>query len=480
MADLVSDQLREERAHEPVGDAVERVALGLVSGIIGTVRIVGIVGIIGIILIAHEAQPLEVHPTERHVECKTVGGETELVLVAHEVGHTLGLRHNFKASSIYSMQEINSPEWKGKKPLAGSVMDYLPPNFNLETGEIQGDFTMIGIGPYDRWAIEYGYTFDDPKKVLKRVSEPELAYLTDDETSGPDPFARRYDFSSDPLTYAKNQMRIVDQHRGRILEKFVKDGQSWSRARRGYRTTLSMQMRMLSMMANWIGGANVNRDRKGDPGDRVPISVVEADTQRAALDWVIEHAFRDEAFALTPELLLHMTVDKWSDRSPGDRGAPTWAVHDQIAAIQSSTLTMLLNPTTLRGVYDNEFRTPKTEAAMTVPELMTTVTDAVYTELGTDLDGATFTDRYPMISSLRRGLQSSLTDRLIVLSSGDRVMPRPIRTLATHHLRQLTDRLGAVLEKGEGGQVDGYTVAHLEDLKDRVDKALNRMYVEGL
>ena len=109
-----------------------------------------------------------------------------------------------------------------------------------------------------------------------------------------------------------------------------------------------------------------------------------------------------------------------------------------------------------------------------------TITDAVYTELGTDLDGATFTDRDPMISSLRRGLQSSLTDRLIVLSSGDRVMPRPIRTLATHHLRKLTDRLGAVLEKGAGGQVDGYTVAHLEDLKDRVEKALNRMYVEGL
>ncbi len=59
-------------------------------------------------------------------------------------------------------------------------------------------------------------------------------------------------------------------------------------------------------------------------------------------------------------------------------------------------------------------------------------------------------------------------------------MPRPIRTLATHHLRQLTDRLDAVLEKGAGGQVDGYTVAHLEDLKDRVEKALNRMYVEGL
>ncbi len=127
-------------------------------------------------------------------------------LVAHEVGHTLGLRHNFKASSAYTMAEINSNELKGKKPFTGSVMDYNPVNINMETGEVQGDWTMIDIGPYDLWAIEYGYTFDEKAldKILARVSEPELAYATDEDTSGPDPLARRYDFSKDPLDYAKN------------------------------------------------------------------------------------------------------------------------------------------------------------------------------------------------------------------------------------------------------------------------------------
>jgi len=209
-------------------------------------------------------------------------------LVAHEVGHTLGLRHNFKASSVYTLEQINSDEWKGKKTIAGSVMDYLPPNFNKGAGEVQGDFTMIAVGPYDMWAIEYGYTFDDTKKVLERVAEPELAYLTDDDTGGPDPFARRYDMSASPYDYAANQMRIIDEHRDRILGEFVKDGQSWSKARHGYRLTLSMQTRMLSMMANWIGGANVNRDRKGDTGDRIPISVTDSGLKRKALEWVIE------------------------------------------------------------------------------------------------------------------------------------------------------------------------------------------------
>ena len=85
-----------------------------------------------------------------------------------------------------------------------------------------------------------------------------------------------------------------------------------------------------------------------------------------------------------------------------------------------------------------------------------------------------------MISSLRRNLQSSMTDRLIVLSKGDRSMPRAIRTLAAHHLRHLNARLEGVIEQGAGGQVDGYTLAHVEDLHDRVTKALDRIYVTDM
>ncbi|MHC5005363.1 MAG: zinc-dependent metalloprotease, partial [Planctomycetota bacterium] len=287
-------------------------------------------------------------------------------LTCHEVGHTLGLRHNFKASSVYTLEQINSEEWKGKKTIAGSVMDYLPANFNFGAGETQGDFTMIGVGPYDLWAIEYGYTFGDTDEVLKRVSEPELAYLTDDDTGGPDPLARRYDFSADPMDYAQNQMRIVEHHRERILDKFVKDGQSWSRARDGYQMTLSQQLRALSMMANWVGGSHVHRDRKGDPGDRAPVTVVDPEKQRLALQFCIDHAMHDEAFGLTPELLQYMTVDKWSDQSPGDRSDPTWPVHDRVAGVQGSVITLIMNPTTLQRVHDNEFRTAADEDALTL------------------------------------------------------------------------------------------------------------------
>lgn len=401
-------------------------------------------------------------------------------LVAHEVGHTLGLRHNFKASSIYTLAQINSNEWKGKKTIAGSVMDYLPPNFNLESGEVQGDYTMIGVGPYDKWAIEYGYTFDDPKKVLARCAEPELAYLTDDDTGGPDPLAMRYDFSANPLDYSNNQMRIVKQQRAKVLEKFVKEGQSWSKARRGFERTLNMQMRVTSFMADWVGGVHVNRDRKGDPNGRPPTQVVDTQKQRDALQFVIDHTFNDAAFGITPEVVAHMTVDQWGDDgSPG--GDSTWPIHDRVMSIQASVLTMIMNPTTLRRVYDNEARLPADQDALTLPELLQKLFDTVYTELDpSQLDGKTWTPRNPMISSLRRNLQAEATDRLVYLSLETAGMPRPIRTLTTQHLRNLNTRLDALLAKAGTGQMDDYTIAHLTDLNDRVDRALNTVQVTGV
>ena len=166
-------------------------------------------------------------------------------LVAHEVGHTLGLRHNFKASAQMKLDEINSKDVKGNETFSASVMDYIPINYRYEAGEVQGDYAMIDIGPYDFWAIEYGYTFDTKKlpEILKRCSEPELQYATDEDTNGPDPLARRYDFSADPLDYAKEQMKLIKVYRDRLLEKFVKDGDSWAKARRGYELTLALQTR---------------------------------------------------------------------------------------------------------------------------------------------------------------------------------------------------------------------------------------------
>ena len=301
-------------------------------------------------------------------------------LVSHEVGHTLGLRHNFKASSVYSISEMNSEEFKGKKAFAGSVMDYIPTNFKVDHGEVQGDWAMIGVGPYDMWAIEYGYTLNKKKlpKILSRVAEPELVFGTDEDTYGPDPLARRYDFGKEPLVYAEDQMAFATKHRKLIVDKIVKDGESWKEARKGYLMTLNQQVRSVSMMANWLGGSYINRDRKGDPNGRLPVEVVEAKRQRAAMNFVIENTFNDDAYGLTPELVNHLSIDHMKRSFFAE---PAWPIHDRIMGIQATSLTQLLGPTTLRRIYDNELRVPADEDALTLKEVLDTVTDAVWAEL---------------------------------------------------------------------------------------------------
>ena len=402
-------------------------------------------------------------------------------LVAHEVGHTIGLRHNFKASSVYTMEEINSPELKGKKPWSTSVMDYHPLNVNAEAGEVQGDWAPIGVGEYDMWAIAYGYTLDKkPEKVLERVSEEMLPYATDEDTAGPDPLARRYDLSADPHEYAKVQMRLIEKLRGSLLDEYVEDGDSWAKARRGYEVTLGQQIRAISMMANWVGGAHVYRDKKGDPGARTPIDVVDADKQREALEFVIKTAFRDKAYGLTPELLNHMTVDKWLGGGGGGFfDDPTWEVHDRILGVQASALTMLMNPTTLRRVFDNEAQVAEDEETLTLPELINTVSDEVWSEIAGSIDD-TYDAQDPMISNLRRNLQREHLQRLIDLALDDTTggaASSTIRTLSTHKLREIAARITEITESRNARKLDPYTTAHLSESGLRIKKALDADYI---
>ena len=396
-------------------------------------------------------------------------------LVAHEVGHTLGLRHNFKASSLYSFEEINSEGMRGT-PFASSVMDYIGTNFNYSEGLEQGDYTMVGIGPYDIWAIEYGYGFGDLKKVLERVGEPAHAYLTDEDTSGPDPLARRYDFGSDPLTWARNQIAMVQHQREHLLTHFVKDGDSWQKARRGYLKTLGRQRQMIDLAAAWVGGTHVNRVRKGDPNTGDPLVPVDADLQREALALIVEQAFQDEAYGITPELVTKLSVEKWwSDRSAQAQSA--WPIVDAIAATQNLALTLIMNPTTLGRVYDNELRLPAEVDAVTLPEVFTTVTGDVYREIDPAMLGGEFSERQPLISTFRRNLQADLTDRLIALATGNAMVSRPVRQLALMELRTLNSRLDGVMAVAKTKPIDTYSMSHLVDMRERASKALDGVYI---
>src|SRR5262249_55738760 len=160
-------------------------------------------------------------------------------------------------------------------------------------------------------------------------------------------------------------------HRERLLEKFVKDGESWSKARKGYEMSLGLQMKSLGMMAAWVGGTLIHRDHKGDKGAHQPVEPVSAAKQRAALKWVMESAFRHDSFGLTPKILQkikgdHLTADESFSFFQDPQVFP---IHDRIMGIQGSVLTMLMNPSTLKQVYDNELILDPDQDTVTLPEL---------------------------------------------------------------------------------------------------------------
>ncbi len=399
-------------------------------------------------------------------------------VVMHEVGHTLGLRHNFKGSTIHTLAEINSDGFESDS-CSGSVMDYLPVNINYELGDAQGDWTQMTIGPYDMWAIEYGYIGKKPEKVLKRAGEPQLIYATDEDTWGPDPRARRFDNGENPLNYAASQIGLAQHLRERILEDMVEEGESWAEARKAYDMLLYKHLGAINIASNWIGGSYLNRDKKGDDGDRDPITPIEADQQRRALEIVLENTMRDDAFGLSPTLLRRMTVDKWWDDG-GQRYIfedETYPVHDKIAGIQSMALSNILNPATLNRVYDNEFRALDDEDVLTVPEVLTTVRDSVWTELDEGPQGA-YNARDPYISSLRRNAQRSHLERLIDLSmpSGGGFYTAPVTNLSRMQLRELKGSIDSAMRR-KGADIDPYSRAHLAEASSLIDRALNAQYL---
>lgn len=397
-------------------------------------------------------------------------------VIMHEVGHTLGLMHNYRASSIYSLDQINSPEWKSSgKQISGSVMDYHPTNLVFGPDGFRGHYGMTDLGTYDMWAIEWGYTQGDPKEIAKRGTEPELAFTADEGASGPDPRTRTWDLGNDPYLWAQRNVELASKLRAKLVDRAVKEGDSWQRFRNAYQTVQWAHFSGVWNATGQIGGVYISRARRGDPGDELPNTPVPAAEQRRALQFVLEHGLRDSSFGLTPEFLSRMGLDQWWDEWASSE--PDYPAIDTLLGWQTSTLTRLMNPTTLRRVMDNEARVPAGEDAFTVPELLTALRTEVWSEVANPASGAV-SDRQPMVSAARRSLQREHVTRLIALSTGrgwSNASGRTAATLAREELRAVK----ALVDKAPVDRVDTYTKAHLNDTKERITQALEAAYIRA-
>ncbi len=404
-------------------------------------------------------------------------------LVMHEVGHTLGLRHNFKASSIRDLEALHDADTTRSKGLVGSVMDYLPVNL-APPGKKQGEYHPSTIGPYDYWAIEYSYgdVDGDEKKglsaVASRATTAELAYASDEDVvpiydRNLDPLVGTWDLGSDPLSYAENQLAWTRDLWDKILERVVKPGRSYLLARRAVGTLLWEIFNGGTIASRYVGGQYHYRDHKGDPGERPSFVPVEAPLQRRAVDFLARGLFADASYPLSPDLLNRLAPSHWWHWG-ADPFEPRldFPLHQRIQAMQAAVLARLLSPRVLARILDTEKAVDPGSDFFTVPELLERLGKAIFAELDGAPDARTFKPREPYISAMRRNLQRlyvSMLSQLVLLVSARQATDAGL--VARSELTALRERLRAVAGRGEK-TLDVYSLGHLRDLADRITQVL--------
>ncbi|RCJ24296.1 peptidase M43 [Nostoc minutum NIES-26] len=398
-------------------------------------------------------------------------------LIAHEVGHTLGLRHNFHGSTMLVPQELNNIEITHTKGLAGSVMDYLPANIAPQ-GVQQGDYFPGVVGPYDEWAIEYGYK-KSPQALLEAIipeaeksfleqialvsPQPELSYATDEDIWDINPLANVWDMSSDVLVYSQWQMDNARVMWQRLDKGYLSPGESYSNLRVLFNRVLNYYFRNATLLSKYIGGQSFRRLHASDDTSWafVPVSLPK---QRQALAKLQEYVFAEDAFSFSPQLLNQLAPSRWQHwGSPVLGNRLDYPIHDRILRFQTGVLRSLLDCDRLNRLQDIELKTLPGEA-LSIPELFDTLQKDIWTEV--------LTQEPQAISSIRRSLQREHLNILLEMMLRTTDAPEDGRTLAWYELRQLQKAIDTKL-KQLSENLDIYTLAHLEVSSDRITKALN-------
>ena len=419
-------------------------------------------------------------------------------VVMHEVGHSLGLRHNFKASTMLDADQVNNPEITRAKGMTGSVMDYNPINI-APKGQKQGDFITTTIGPYDYWAIEYAYKevmgdeAAELKKVAARAPEHDLVFATDtDMMVGNDPLVNTYDLGSDPCRFAKDRLTLASQLMKDLDAKAIKDGESWSRLRIAFSYLMGQYANAADIVASHVGGQSISRDHKGDKDARDPIVPVAGEKQRSALAFLVENILGDKSFQFSPALLRRLSKEHW-DQGVGS----TWSymggdvsVNDRILAIQKIALSHCLAASVLTRLQNQELQSEPNSKPLAMAEVFRSLTDGIFAEL--DAPGLADGKPRPVAcSTTRRNLQREYLRRLssivlgpnrsayadafpYIIFSNSSNYPADSRALARFHLRLVGDKLTRVLDpKAKDVTLDDTCRAHFDDLANKVAKVLN-------
>ena len=385
-------------------------------------------------------------------------------VVTHEVGHTLGLRHNFRASTIYTDAQLSDAEFTRTHGLGGSVMDYNAWNIALGK-ERQGEYVMSTLGPYDYWAIEYAYR-DFPKgadeqkelsKIAARSNEPQLAYATDEEIGSnedaADPEVNQRDLGSDPLGFARRRMALSRELWERWQGRELPADEGRDVLYRNVVAGFNQYALATQVASKYVGGVVYVRDYAGSA--RATFTPIAPERQREALKLVTDGLFQVDSFKFKPEFLTRLAADPF-EAGVGERASFTLA--NRVLQLQVQVLDRLMSDAVAARLLDSSFKTSEGKKSLTLSDLY----DNIQASIWGDLKG------HGDISLMRRNLQREHVRRVVWALTRASGAPADARALQRENARLLMAQIRAAQSRPG---LSKEARAHLADSLNTLDEA---------
>ena len=386
-------------------------------------------------------------------------------LCAHEVGHTLGLRHNHRASQAYSVSQLRDPKFCADNGSVASIMSYGRCNYVAQPEDkVDPKHLLPRIAPYDDFAIAWGYkpiptakSAEEERKTLdewaaKQLENPNLRFGGEDGPSSVDPTVLTENIGSDPVAVTALGLKNLDRVLDHVLAATTEKGEDYALLEEVYGDMMSLRMGWFFAVSKQVGGVTENRTLGGRGGEafvRIP-----KDKQKEAVKFLLDNAMTTPTKLLNPGLINQFKFT----------GAST-----DVSRQQRLILGSLLSSARLARLSDAELLAP--DKAYTVVELVADVQDGVFSELKA---------AEPKVDPLRRQLQRGYLDILKTEFSAapptggagaPAAGPRPASELRAVARLSLT-KLATQLEAAKGKTKDPTTLAHIDDLTSEIGAIL--------
>lgn len=377
-------------------------------------------------------------------------GEAIRQVIAHEIGHAVGLPHNMKANSSYPVDSLRSPTFTEEFGVSASIMDYARQNYIAQPGDGVERF-IRKIGPYDRYAVKWGYRIipdaETPEDeiptlnrwILEKAGNPMYRF---GQSTGYDPTAQREALSDDPVRASTYGLRNLQAVTPRLMEWTSTPGKGYDDLEEIYGELIGQWSRYVGHVITNIGGVAMERVASDQDGNVYrPIS---KEYQQEAMQFMVEHAFT------TPQWLLEESILRNIEHS---------GAIERIKRLQGRHLGRMMDESRMnRLIEDESFRG---EEAYKLTEMLRDLRAGIWSEL----------DSGEAIDPYRRNLQRIYLQQVKQMMESDDsdVDVSDIKPLLRDELDILSNKIAESQQNGR----DRITKTHLRDIQNRISSIID-------